>query len=53
MRLESADRHMRRKHADCWSCKLERMMVQAMLAGRGFVFEGDIFGGVLGSRRRA
>jgi hypothetical protein len=43
MKLESADRHMQRKHLGCWSCKLERMMVKAMIDGRGYVFEGDIF----------
>lgn len=43
MTLESADKHLRRKHADCWSCRLERSMVQAMIAGVGFIIEGDLF----------
>jgi hypothetical protein len=50
MRLESADKHLRRKHADCFSCRIERHMIQAMIAGRGFVFEGDIFERTLPAR---
>jgi hypothetical protein len=52
MRLESADRHLRRKHADCWSCRLERLMIRAMIEGRGYVFEGDPFAPYLTSRAR-
>jgi hypothetical protein len=43
MRLPSAERHLRRKHYDCWSCKLERLMVQAMIEGKGFILDGPLF----------
>lgn len=39
MKLESAVRHLRRRHNDCWSCRLERTMVEAMRQGTGFYFE--------------
>jgi hypothetical protein len=42
MALPSAVRHLRRRHNDCWSCRLERLMVEAMIDGRGFVFEGPM-----------
>jgi hypothetical protein len=28
MSLASAERHLARRHADCWSCELEKHMVQ-------------------------
>jgi hypothetical protein len=50
MKLESAEKHMRRKHSDCWSCDLERIMVRSMIEGRGYVFEGPLFERPLASR---
>jgi hypothetical protein len=40
MALRSADRHLRRRHADCAGCRIERHMVQAMAEGRGFIVQG-------------
>jgi hypothetical protein len=28
MSLASAEKHLTRRHADCWSCELEKHMVQ-------------------------
>lgn len=38
--LESALRHMRRRHLDCFSCRLEQQMVIELLADHGIFFEG-------------
>jgi hypothetical protein len=37
MRLRSALRHLKLHHSDCYSCKLEQLLVQAMIEGRGYV----------------
>jgi hypothetical protein len=37
MTLNSAHRHLRRRHFDCWSCQIEAHMVAAMAQGQGFV----------------
>jgi len=37
MTLRSAERHLQRRHYDCWSCRVERTMVRAMIEGRGWV----------------
>jgi hypothetical protein len=39
MSLRSAYRHLTRRHWDCPSCHLERLIVQAMMEGKGFVIE--------------
>lgn len=43
MTLRSAARHLRRKHWECFSCRAERLMVLAMMEGRGYILEGDPF----------
>jgi len=43
MKLTSAERHLRRKHYECNSCKLEWMLVCSLLQGRGFLSEGPSF----------
>ena len=30
MNLRSAEKHLQRKHYDCWSCKTERLMVHVL-----------------------
>jgi hypothetical protein len=52
MKLESADRHLRRKHSDCWSCKLERQMIQAISKLERQMIQGDMSGGAPPSRAR-
>lgn len=47
MRLRSASRHLRNKHYDCWSCRIEKIMIDMMIQGRGVYWESralDIFG---------
>lgn len=41
MKLASAERHLRRRHFDCASCRIERLMVQAMMEGKGFIIERE------------
>lgn len=40
MKLPKAWRHLRLRHNDCFSCRLEALMVKAMLEGRGFFTTG-------------
>ena len=37
MTLDSARTHLRRRHSDCWSCHVEKVMVEAMMTGHEFV----------------
>lgn len=42
MSLRSGIEHLRRKHYDCWSCRLEGLMLKAMCEGRGSLrFAGE------------
>ena len=36
MKLHSAQRHLRLHHWDCWSCRMEAMLITKMQAGEGF-----------------
>jgi uncharacterized protein (DUF983 family) len=35
MSLASAEKHLTRRHSDCWSCKMERHMVRAIRSNIG------------------
>lgn len=37
MKLKSGQKHLRRKHADCWSCRTERLLLTALRAGMGYL----------------
>jgi hypothetical protein len=37
MRIGSALRHLRRRHSDCWSCRIEAIMCRAIMEGKGFI----------------
>jgi hypothetical protein len=43
MPLKNGFNHLRRKHYDCWSCRIETLMISGMLDGRGYVFEGPLW----------
>lgn len=42
MLLRSAVRHLLRRHFHCFSCRLEKIMVESMMMGRGWVAEDKI-----------
>jgi len=42
MKLRSADRHLRNKHFDCASCRIERLVVQAIMEGKGHLVEAPV-----------
>jgi hypothetical protein len=42
MKLRAAQRHLRRSHSECWSCRLEKLMVEAMMTGHGFIIERSL-----------
>lgn len=39
MMLRSCLRHLMRNHNHCFSCRLEKIMVESMMEGRGWVAE--------------
>lgn len=50
MPLTSADRHLRNKHFDCFSCKAERLLVEALIRGDGEFWINDTVHHHTGSR---
>lgn len=42
MRMGSALRHLRRRHAACWSCRVEQLLVLAIMEGKGFLIPGGL-----------
>lgn len=41
-RLPAAQMHLNEKHNDCYSCHLERLLMKAIMEGRGHFVEGKM-----------